>query len=73
VWGSHRFLPRRGEEKDQRFGRPILVKAGPAIDLSAYEDRVDDPEALRQATDDVMAELSRLVADLRARYPKRWA
>jgi 1-acyl-sn-glycerol-3-phosphate acyltransferase len=73
VWGSHRFLPRRGEPKDLRFGRPILVKAAPAIDLSSYEDRRDDPEAVRQATDDVMADVSRLVADLRARYPKRWA
>lgn len=74
VWGSHRALPRRGEEKSFKFGRPILVKAGAPIDLSQYRDRgVDDPQALREATDHVMAELSRLVAELRARYPKRWA
>lgn len=74
VWGSHRALPRRGEEKSFKFGRPILVKAAPAIDLSEYADRgVDDPTAVREATDHVMGELSRLVAELRARYPKRWA
>lgn len=73
VWGSHRFLPRRGEEKDLRFGRPILVKAGPPLDLSRFEDRAHDPRALHEATDQVMDEISRLVAELRARYPKRWA
>jgi 1-acyl-sn-glycerol-3-phosphate acyltransferase len=74
VWGSHKFMPRRGEKKDRTFGRPIMVKASPPIDLSEFAARGhDDPEALRQATDRVMDELSRLVADLRARYPKRWA
>lgn len=74
VWGSHRALPRRGEEKSFKFGRPIMVKAGPAIDLSEYAERgVHDPAALRDATDHVMGELSSMVADLRARYPKRWS
>jgi 1-acyl-sn-glycerol-3-phosphate acyltransferase len=73
VWGSHRFMPRRGETKDLTFARPILVKAGAPIDLSGYDDQRDDPEALREATDLVMDELSRLVAELRAGYPKRWA
>src|SRR5687767_6626537 len=27
VWGSHRFMPRRGEAKDLTFARPIMVKA----------------------------------------------
>jgi len=74
VWGSHRFMPRRGERKDLSFGRPIMLKASAPMDLSGFAaGGVDDPQALRQATDHVMAELSRLVADLRARYPKRWA
>ena len=32
-----------------------------------------DAVARRVGIDDVMAELSRLVGDLRARYPKRWS
>jgi hypothetical protein len=55
------------------FGRPIWVKAGPPLDVSAFEGREDDPAVLRKVTDRVMEELSTLVQDLRARYPKRWA
>lgn len=73
VWGPHKFMPRRGEKKDLSFARPMMVKAAPPIDLSAYADRKDDPRALREATDQVMDELSRLTSELRARYPKRWA
>jgi hypothetical protein len=55
-----------------RFGRPIWVKAGPPLDVTELEDQADDPAALRRVTDQVMAQLSVLVDDLRERYPKRW-
>ncbi len=71
VWGSAPVW-RRGS-RSVRFGRPIWVKAGPPLDFSAYEDRAGDPGVLRQVTDEVMAQLSLLVDDLRERYPKRWA
>lgn len=71
VWGSGPVW-RRGR-RSMRFGRPIWVKAGPPLDFSEYEDRTDDPAALRAVTNEVMAQLSVLVDDLRARYPKRWA
>jgi 1-acyl-sn-glycerol-3-phosphate acyltransferase len=75
VWGSQYVLP-RGMDNMKRslaFGRPVMVKAGTPLDLSdravgAEEDRA----ALRRVTDAVMDELSRLVEDLRSRYPKRW-
>jgi 1-acyl-sn-glycerol-3-phosphate acyltransferase len=73
VWGSHRVLPRKDEKKDFAFGRPIMVKAGPPMDLSLFDGDAEDPQVLREATDAVMDELSRLVAELRTRYPKRWA
>jgi 1-acyl-sn-glycerol-3-phosphate acyltransferase len=71
VWGSHHVWQRSGA-KSLKFGRPIWVKAGPPFDFSVYEEEPDHPEVLRRVTDHVMGELSVLVDDLRARYPKRW-
>jgi 1-acyl-sn-glycerol-3-phosphate acyltransferase len=73
VWGSHRVIPPRREGRPRfEFGRPIMVKAGPALDFSAHAEARDDKAVLRTVTDEVMAELSRLVEDVRSRYPKRW-
>lgn len=71
VWGSAPVWRRGG--RSLRVRRPIWVKAGPPLDFSQYEDRAEDPATLRQVTDEVMAQLSVLVDDLRRRYPKRWA
>jgi 1-acyl-sn-glycerol-3-phosphate acyltransferase len=71
VWGSQHVW-QRGAVRSFEFGRPIWLKAGPPMDFSEFEDRQDDPAALRQVTDMVMDELTRLVNDLRSRYPKRW-
>jgi 1-acyl-sn-glycerol-3-phosphate acyltransferase len=71
VWGSGPVWRRR--DRSLRFGRPIWVRAGPPLDFSRYQDRRDEPATIRQGTDEVMAELSVLVDDLRERYPKRWA
>jgi 1-acyl-sn-glycerol-3-phosphate acyltransferase len=72
VWGSAPVWQRNGK-RNLKFGRPIWVKAGPPLDLSQYEDRAEEPAVLRQVTDEVMAQLSLLVDDLRARYPKQWS
>ncbi|MDP8955963.1 MAG: 1-acyl-sn-glycerol-3-phosphate acyltransferase [Actinomycetota bacterium] len=71
VWGSQNVWQRDGA-KSLAFGRPIWLKAGPPLDFSRFEGRQDDPAVLREVTDTVMDELSRLVTDLRQRYPKRW-
>ena len=71
VWGSQHVWQRDGA-RSLTFGRPIWVKAGPPIDFSQFEGQQEDPQALRKVTDTVMDELTRLVNDLRARYPKRW-
>lgn len=71
VWGSAPVW-RRGS-KSVRFGRPIWVKAGPPLDFSEDEDQAEGEGRLRAVTDEVMAQLSVLVDDLRERYPKRWA
>ena len=72
VWGSAPVWQRNGK-RNLKFGRPIWVKAGPPLDFSEFEDEQGDPKVVRQVTDQVMAELSVLVEDLRARYPKRWS
>jgi 1-acyl-sn-glycerol-3-phosphate acyltransferase len=72
VWGSAPVWQKNGP-RSLKFGRPIFVKAGPPLDFSDYEDRAEDPQVIRTVTDEVMAQLSLLVDDLRARYPKRWA
>jgi 1-acyl-sn-glycerol-3-phosphate acyltransferase len=71
VWGTAPVWQR--DRKNLKYGRPIWVKAGPPLDFSEYEDRRDDPAAVRTVTDEVMTQLSLLVEDLRTRYPKRWA
>jgi 1-acyl-sn-glycerol-3-phosphate acyltransferase len=72
VWGSQYVDIQKGFHPG-KFGRPIWVKAGTPLDFSEYEEGRDDPAVLRTVTDQVMAELSRLVGDLRSRYPKRWS
>jgi 1-acyl-sn-glycerol-3-phosphate acyltransferase len=71
VWGSQHVWQKRGA-RGITFGRPIWVKAGPPMDFSSFQGKQEDPDALREITDTVMAELTRLTQDLRARYPKRW-
>ena len=71
VWGSAPIWQKG--KRDLKFGRPIWVKAGPPLDFSEDEEHRDDPGVVRRVTDSVMAEISLLVDDLRARYPKRWS
>lgn len=71
-WGSQAVWQKSGRGS-LKFGRPVWVKAGPPIDLSAHAADRNDREALRTLTAEVMAEIGALVEDLRARYPKHWA
>jgi 1-acyl-sn-glycerol-3-phosphate acyltransferase len=72
VWGSQHVWQRTGA-RNLKFGRPIWLKAGAPMDFSQLEGERDDQATLRRITDTVMDELTRLVNDLRARYPKRWS
>ena len=71
TWGGQ-FVWRRSGRQSLTFGRPIWVVAGEPFDLSERLDGVPDARRLRTLTDDLMGELDKLVADLRARYPSRW-
>jgi 1-acyl-sn-glycerol-3-phosphate acyltransferase len=71
TWGGQ-FVWRRSGRQSLTFGRPIWVVAGEPFDLSERLDGEPDARRLRTLTDDLMGELDKLVADLRARYPSRW-
>jgi 1-acyl-sn-glycerol-3-phosphate acyltransferase len=72
TWGGQHVWQKSGRQS-LRFARPIWLAAGPPVDLSGYAGGVDDGDALRAATEDVMGALAVIVEDLRSRYPKRWA
>ena len=72
IWGAQHVWQKSGKG-DLKFGRPIWLKAGEPVDVSAYADRAEDLDALREATAVVMNELRALVLDMRERYPKRWS
>jgi len=71
TWGGQ-FVWRRSGRQSITFGRPIWVVAGEPFDPSERLDGEPDSRRLRTLTDDLMGELDKLVADLRARYPTRW-
>ena len=55
------------------LGRRVREQvAGELFDPSERLDGEPDAARLRALTDDLMGELDKLVADLRARYPTRW-
>jgi 1-acyl-sn-glycerol-3-phosphate acyltransferase len=71
IWGSQHVWQKDGRHS-LKFARPIWLRAGEPIDLASEIPDRADPDAARTGTDRVMDELTQLVNDLRARYPKRW-
>lgn len=68
-WGSQAVWQKSGKGSI-RFGRPITTLVGEEISIAAAD---GSPPALRELTADVMEAITKLVLDLRERYPKRWA
>lgn len=70
TWGGQ-YVWRKAGRQSLAFARPIWLRAGEVFDPAAGAHAVggDTP---RMLTDALMDELSRLVADLRGRYPTRW-
>lgn len=71
-WGSQDVWQKSGRGS-LKFGRPIMIKVGPPIDLSTEAGRGDDRAALGELTARVMRDIAVLVEDLRAKYPRRWS
>lgn len=68
-WGSQAVWQKSGKGS-LKFGRPIWTRVGDAIDVGADEDA--GTKDVRAMTVEVMDAITRLVVDLRDRYPRRW-
>lgn len=71
TWGGQ-YVWRKSGKQRLEFGRPIWLLAGETFDPTDRLEGAPDAGAVRSLTDDLMAELERLVDRLRARYPARW-
>lgn len=71
-WGSQAVWQKTGRGS-LRYGRPVWLKAGSPLDLSGRGIDPNDHAAVRAGTAELMAALTTLVEDLRARYPQRWS
>ncbi|GAA5042066.1 1-acyl-sn-glycerol-3-phosphate acyltransferase [Thermocatellispora tengchongensis] len=68
-WGAHELLP-YGSKKPNLFPRKTFhVKAGPPVDLSKYAGPPVTAEVLRDATADIIAAITALLADIRGEKP----
>jgi 1-acyl-sn-glycerol-3-phosphate acyltransferase len=71
-WGSAPVWQKSGPGS-LKPGRPVWVSVGPAIDLGSRRAELDDFDAVRAMTAELMEVLTTMTEDLRDRYPKRWA
>jgi 1-acyl-sn-glycerol-3-phosphate acyltransferase len=68
-WGTQEIVP-FGTRKLRLFPRKTVhVVAGPPVDLSQWSGQQDSAEALRAATDAIMARVTDLVGQLRGETP----
>lgn len=70
-WGSQAVWQKSGRGS-LKYGRPVWLRVGQPIDLSARRDEANDRDALRNMTAQTMEVLTDMVIDLRSRYPARW-
>ena len=71
--GIARVALRSGVPVLGRFQPPPPEGAGNPLDFAEFAGRGEEPAILRKVTDQVMAELARLVEEMRQAYPARWA
>ena len=68
-WGAQEILP-YGSKKPHLFPRKtVRMAAGPPVDLSAYAGQRLGASTLRAATDDIMADITALLAKIRQETP----
>jgi 1-acyl-sn-glycerol-3-phosphate acyltransferase len=71
-WGSQAVWQKSGRGS-LKFGRPVWSKTGPPFDVTARAGELEDHEAVKAMTAELVAALTSVVVDLRARYPERWS
>ena len=64
-WGTQLVMPRYGKKISLFPRKTITVKIGDPVDLTAFRGRGLDPKVLTEATAALMAEITKLLADLR--------
>ncbi len=68
-WGAQRLYDGRTKKVRLRPRTPVVLEAGPAVDLSAWSNLPLTGPVLRAATDEIMRQLRDLVAGLRNETP----
>jgi 1-acyl-sn-glycerol-3-phosphate acyltransferase len=71
-WGSAPVWQKSGRGS-LKPGRPVWVTVGEPIHRSSRRGELEDFEAVRGMTSDLMDVLTVMTRDLRDRYPERWA
>lgn len=71
-WGSHAVWQKSGKGS-LKFGRPVWTVVGGPIDFSARRGEVEDHDAVKAMTAELIARLTEMAERLRARYPERWS
>lgn len=71
-WGSQAVWQKSGMGS-LKFGRPVWLRAGSAVDVTGRRDEAGEVAAVRAMADEVMHVLTSMVEELRAAYPKRWS
>jgi 1-acyl-sn-glycerol-3-phosphate acyltransferase len=64
IWRYKAKLPRPPLPR-----KPVLILAGPPVDLTAYSGRTPDEPLLREVTDVIMARVTELLSELRGGEP----
>ena len=71
-WGSQGVWQKSGKGS-LRYGRPVWTMTGEPLDFSARVAEMDDRDAVKEMTAQLMARLTDMVNDLRQRYPRSWS
>ncbi|XPP25506.1 MAG: lysophospholipid acyltransferase family protein [Leucobacter sp.] len=73
-WGTQRLMPRYGKRIHPIPRKTIRVAVGEPLDLSRFDGREIDQQLVAEATEQLMAEITVLLAGLRGEEPpaERW-
>lgn len=73
-WGTQHLMPRYGKRIHPFPRKTVHVAVGEPIDLTKFAGREREPEAIIEATELLMTEITRLLAGLRGEQPpaERW-
>ncbi|MFI1810659.1 lysophospholipid acyltransferase family protein [Streptomyces sp. NPDC020422] len=66
-WGANLAMPPYAKENKLRLlpRKTLAVQAGPPVDLSRFYDLDPTPDVLREATEEIMAAITRLLEEVR--------